>query len=85
MDHQCSRQCGKYYTCRYRQAINQLNQEDIMIHICSHKYYMNEIVRRSKGYIPLLPAHAAVIIEHTNKAGPKQLVGTITADQKTWF
>lgn len=56
-----------------------------MIHICSHKYYMNEIVRRSKGYIPLLPAHAAVIIEHTNKAGPKQLVGTITADQKTWF
>jgi hypothetical protein len=63
VDHQCSRQCGKYYTCRYRQTINQLNLEDIMIHICSHKYYMNEIIRRSKGYKPLLPAHAAVIIE----------------------
>jgi hypothetical protein len=37
VDHQCSRQCCKFYTCRYRQAINQLNQEDIMIHICSHK------------------------------------------------
>ena len=63
VDHQCSRQCCKYYTCRYRQTINQLNLEDIMIHICSHKYYMNEIVRRSKGYKPLLPAHSAVIIE----------------------
>lgn len=59
----CSRKCGKYYTCRYRQAITQTNQDNTMIHICSHKFYVNELSRRSKGYKPLLPAHSAVIIE----------------------
>lgn len=80
----CDRKCPHYYDCRYRQYYKHIGSNGHDFQICNHNYLLADIMKRARGYKPLLPHYQAIIIDEAHKflEAARQMYGTELCEQE---